>query len=148
MLNKLIENKFRIAIAVVIICLFAVIRAFENQLFYDPFLKYFENDFKNSPLPDYRGGKLFLGILLRYFLNSFLSVALIYVLFHDSEITRFSIFLYLFFLALLFVLFFCILYYFPEDNWLLFYIRRFLIQPIFILLFIPAFYYQQQYLKK
>jgi exosortase F-associated protein len=148
MLNKIIENKFKIAIAVLIICCFAVIRAFENQLFYDPFLKYFETDFKNSPLPNYNGFPLFLGILFRYVLNAFLSVALIYVLFLDKKITEFSALLYVFFMVVLLGLFFLVLIYFPEKNWLIFYIRRFLIQPIFVLLFIPAFYYQQQNLKK
>ncbi|MDX6181335.1 exosortase F system-associated protein [Flavobacterium sp. Fl-77] len=148
MLNKLLENKFRIAFAVLIICCFTVVRAFEKQLFYDPFLKYFEGDFKNLPVPDYNGFKLFLGILFRYLLNAFLSVALIEVLFRDKDITRFSIFLYLFFLVLLSVLFYLVLLFFPEKNWLLFYVRRFLIQPIFVLLFIPAFYYQQQDSKK
>lgn len=148
MLNKLIDNKSRIAIAIVIISCFTVIRAFENQLFYDPFLKYFENDFKNLPAPNYEGFRLFLSILFRYLLNSFLSVALIYVLFLDKDITKFSVFLYLVFFALLLVLFFLVLIYFPEKNWLLFYVRRFLIQPIFVLLFVPAFYYQQQNLKK
>jgi exosortase F-associated protein len=31
-----------------------------------------------------------------------------------------------------------------ENNFVLFYIRRFLIQPLFLLLFIPAFFYQKR----
>ncbi|KQB38453.1 Exosortase F-associated protein [Flavobacterium aquidurense] len=73
---------------------------------------------------------------------------LIYTLFRDREILKFSAVIYGFFLLILFGMFFIILNYFPDGNWLLFYVRRFIIQPIFVLLFIPAFYYQQQNLKK
>lgn len=148
MLNKIIEYKFKILIATIVVLCFAAIRAFENQLFYDPFLIYFDLDFKNLPYPQVDGFKLFLGLLFRYVLNTILSLMLIYALFRDLEILKFSTFLYVFFLGILFAMFFLILEYFPDGNWLLFYVRRFIIQPIFTLLFIPAFYYQQQKNKK
>ena len=148
MLNKIKENKVKIIIAIFIVLCFGLIRSFEKQLFYDPFLIYFDSDFKSIPFPQIDGFKLFCGLLSRYFLNTILSLILIYALFLDKEIFKFSIILYLFFLVLLFVFFFLILEYYPDGNWLLFYIRRFIIQPIFVLLFIPAFYYQQQNLKK
>ncbi|MBF4494047.1 exosortase F system-associated protein [Flavobacterium sp. JLP] len=148
MLNKLIEHKFKILIAISIVICFGLIRAFEIQLFYDPFLDYFENDYKTLPYPEVNMFKLFCGLFLRYFLNTILSLLLIYILFKDVEIFKFSVFLYLFFFVLLFGMFFIVLNYLPNDNWLLFYVRRFIIQPIFALLFIPAFYYQQQNFKK
>lgn len=148
MLNKLLQHKAKILITVIIVLCFGLIRAFENQLFYDPFLDYFESDFKNLPFPQVDSFKLFYGLFLRYFLNSILSLILIYVLFRDREILKFSTFLYVFFMVILFVLFFVILSYFTDGNWLLFYVRRFIIQPIFVLLFIPAFYYQMQNSKK
>jgi exosortase F-associated protein len=148
MLNNLMAHKFKILTVVLIILCFGAIRALESQLFYDPFLDYFETDFKNLPYPQVDIFKLFSGLFFRYFLNAVLSLALIYTLFKDTEIFKFSLFLYLFFLVLLFAMFFIILEYFPDGNWLLFYVRRFIIQPIFVLLFIPAFYYQQQNLKK
>lgn len=148
MLNKVAENKNKILITVLVVLCLGLIRTFENQLFYDPFLKYFDSDFKNLPLPEVDGPKLFSGLFLRYFLNTVLSLILIYALFRDTEILKFTSFLYVFFLVVLFILFFMILNYFPNGNWLLFYVRRFIIQPIFILLFIPAFYYQQLNFKK
>lgn len=147
MLNKIIEHKFKFLITIGVLLCFIAIRAFENQLFYDPFLTYFDSDFKSLPYPEVDGFKLFFGLFFRYFLNSVLSVILIYVLFQDLEILKFSTFLYVCFFGILFGLFFLILGYYSEGNWLLFYVRRFIIQPIFILLFIPAFYYQQQNLK-
>ncbi len=148
MLDNLKENKLQIFIAVIIIIGFALIRGFETQLFYDPFLNYFKNDFKDLPYPEFNGLKLFFGLLFRYFLNSFLSLLLIYILFQNRDILKFSLIVYVFFLLLLFGMFFIILAYFPDAGWLLFYVRRFIIQPILVLLFIPGFYYQLQNSKK
>lgn len=148
MLNKLLEHKIKILIAILVVFCFGVIRAFENKIFYDPFLVYFESDFNNLPFPEVNTFKLLCGLLLRYFLNTVLSLLLIYTLFQDVEILKFSTFLYAFFLIVLLGMFVVIIHYFQDWNWLLFYVRRFIIQPIFVLLFIPAFYYQQQNLKK
>ena len=148
MLNSLKENKLQILIAVVVIMCFALIRNFETKLFYDPFLKYFTDDFINLPFPKYDALKLFFGLLFRYFLNSVLSLLLIYGLFQDREIIKFSLFVYVFFLVVLLTMFFIILKFFPDASWLLFYVRRFIIQPILVLLFIPGFYYQLQKSKK
>jgi exosortase F-associated protein len=148
MLNKLLQHKGKILIAIFIIVCFGVIRAFESKLFYDPFLVYFESDFKDAPFPPIEPFKLFCGLLLRYLLNAVLSLILIYTLFQEIEILKFSAILYAFFLILLLGMFVIIINYFQDWNWLLFYVRRFIIQPIFVLLFIPAFYYQQQNLKK
>lgn len=148
MLSKLLQHKGKILTAIFIIVCFGVIRAFEGKLFYDPFLTYFESNFKEAPFPPIASFKLFCGLLLRYLLNAVLSLLLIYTLFQEIEILKFSIILYVFFLILLLGMFFVIINYFQDWNWLLFYVRRFIIQPIFVLLFIPAFYYQQQNLKK
>lgn len=148
MLDNLKENKLQIFIAVIVIMCFALIRSFETQLFYDPFLNYFEDDFTNLPFPEFDTLKLFLGLLFRYFLNSGLSLLLIYVLFQDRDIFKFSLFVYTFFLVLLLAMFFVIVQFFQDAGWLLFYVRRFIIQPILVLLFIPGFYYQLQKSKK
>ncbi len=148
MLNKIREHKVKILITVIIVLCLGTIRAFERQLFYDPFLQYFDSDFDSLPFPQVDFLKLFCGLFFRYFLNTILSLALIYGLFRDKEILKFSAFLYGFFMVLFFIMFFVILSCFPDGNWLLFYVRRFIIQPIFLLLFIPAFYYQQQNFKK
>ncbi|KAF2515950.1 exosortase F system-associated membrane protein [Flavobacterium foetidum] len=148
MLQKIRQNKVKIIIAIAVIFGFALIRGFENTLFYDPFLEFFKLDFKDKPFPEFDALPLFSGLLLRYTLNSGLSLILLYYLFLDKEILKFSLFLYLFFGLLLFGFFCAILYFFQDANWLLFYVRRFIIQPIFLLIFIPAFYYQLQYSKK
>ena len=148
MLDKLFQYRFKFLITILVVLCFGFIRAFEEQLFYDPFLVYFKSDFQNLPFPEIHNTRFFLSLLFRFVLNTLLSLVIIYALFLDAEIIRFSTFLYLFFLIVLFGLFFSILNFYPDGSWLLFYVRRFIIQPVFVLLFIPAFYYQQQSLKK
>lgn len=127
-------------------CAFGIvfIRLFEDQLFYDPFLQFFKQDFKNKTLPNFDGVKLFFGILFRYSLNSIFSLAILYILFKQIELVRFATKLYIVFFTVLVFTFFGLLYFSEQSDFLiLFYIRRFLIQPLFLILFIPAFYYQQ-----
>jgi exosortase F-associated protein len=144
MLNKILQNKVNIFISFILVCLLAVVRAFEGNLFYDPFLIYFEGDYMSLPLPEFNALLLFLGLLFRYVLNSILSVGIIYFLFKDKEMIKFASILYLLFFLILIVVFFFILYFYGnQNNLLLFYVRRFLIQPLFLILFIPAFYYQR-----
>ncbi len=148
MLNKLKHNKFKILTAVIVVICFAVIRMFERKLFYDPFVTYFSADFLSIPYPPVENLKLFFGLFSRYFLNSALSLLLIYALFRDRDILKVSLFMYIFFLVILLGAFFIILEFFPDGSWLLFYVRRFIIQPVLVLLFIPGFYYQLQNSKK
>ena len=145
MLQKLLNHKVRIALALLFILLLVLIRAYEDNLFYDPFLNYFKSDYYNLPLPEIDSFQLFLGLFFRYFLNTTLSLAIIYVLFKDIDAIKFASILYLLFFIILAIAFFFVLFYNGETNKMgLFYTRRFLIQPIFLLLFLPAFYYQKQ----
>ena len=148
MLNRFKEHRSKILVSIVIVLCFVVIRAFETSLFYDPFLQYFESDFSNARLPNVDVFKLFYNLLFRFALNTVLSLVLIYVLFKDLEILKFTTYLYLFFFLILFSMFFITILYFQDSSWVLFYVRRFIIQPLLVLLFIPAFYYQLQDLKK
>ena len=145
MRKQLLNHKLRIALAMMLVLLLVLIRTYEDRLFYDPFLNYFKTDYYNFPLPELNNIQLFFGLVLRYFLNSSLSLAIIYVLFKDIEAVKFASILYLIFFTLLILALFLVLSFFGETNKMtLFYIRRFLIQPIFLLLFLPAFYYQKQ----
>ena len=145
MRKQLLNHKLRIALAMMLVLLLVLIRTYEDRMFYDPFLNYFKTDYYNLPLPELNNIQLFFGLVLRYFLNSSLSLAIIYVLFKDFEAVKFASILYLIFFMLLILALFLVLSFFGETNKMtLFYIRRFLIQPIFLLLFLPAFYYQKQ----
>ncbi len=145
MLKKLLNNKRNVGIGVILIVILVAIRAFEDALFYDPFLNYFKDNYTALPLPIINPIKLFLSLGFRYYLNSMISLALLYLIFRDFKIVKFSTILYILFGSVLMISFFFVLLKFGEGNkMILFYIRRFIIQPIFLILFIPAFYYQEK----
>ena len=145
MLKKLFNHKVRIALAMLFVMALVLIRAYEDSLFYDPFLDYFKRDYYNLPIPEIDNLQLIFGLFFRYFLNTALSLAIIYVLFKDIDAVKFASVLYCIFFILLLAAFFFILLKNGDTNKMgLFYVRRFLIQPIFLLLFLPAFYYQKQ----
>lgn len=144
MLRKLLQNKKRFFLIGFALLGLILVRAFEDELFYDPFLTFFKSDYQNKSLPVYNSFLLFGNLLLRYFLNTFLSLVIIRFLFSDKKLMIFSSYLFLLFFIILIFVFFGLLHFSEEPDYLiLFYIRRFLIQPLFLVLFIPAFYYQQ-----
>lgn len=145
MLQQLLKNKGKIGWSLFLILLLILIRAFEETLFYDPFLNYFKDEYSQLPFPKINIFKLFFSLGIRFYLNSVISLLLLYVIFKDTQIVKFSALIYMILGSILMISFIFILNFFGEENKMtLFYIRRFLIQPIFILLFIPAFYYQKQ----
>ncbi len=145
MLQLILNNKKKISLSIVLILLLAMVRMFENQLFYDPFLKYYESEFAHLPFPKYNIIKLFFSIGMRFYVNTVLSLFLLYVVFNDTKIVKFSMLLYMVLGSILMISFVFVLVEFGEQSkWSLFYIRRFLIQPIFVILFIPGFYYQKK----
>ncbi len=148
MLNKYQKIIWEITWITALVILLALVRGFESQLFYDPFLDYFKKDFNSLALPYFDVDQLFLGLLFRYAINMILSLAILYVIFKEIEMIQFLSILYGFFFFLLIISFFIVLTYASEYKEILFYIRRFLIQPIFLILFIPAFYYQKKGNKK
>lgn len=130
---------------VILFALLAMIRFFENELFYDPYLSFFQNDYLYVDNPRREVFKLTAFTTLRYALNSIISLGILYVFFKDKNIVKFSAFVYVGAYILLLALF---LYFVmnprQEDYYLFFNIRRFLIQPIILLLLLPAFYYYKQ----
>ena len=145
MVKKLFNHKIRIALAILFVLLLVLIRAYEDSLVYDPFLDYFKGDYYNLPIPEIDNVRFLVGLLFRYFLNTVLSLSIIYVLFKDIDAVKFASVLYFVFFVILVGAFFFILLKSGEPNKMgLFYVRRFLIQPLFLLLFLPAFYYQKQ----
>ena len=148
MLKSLLQNKLRVCAAVIIIVLLAAVRAFEDALFYDPFLIYFKTDFTGMSVPHYDSVLLHLNLLFRFVLNSFLSLLLIFIIFKNFEQLKLASLLYVGFAIVLLSAFWVVVTYFPDSKMTLFYLRRFLIQPLLLLLFIPAFYFQQLSINK
>ncbi len=145
MLQHLLKNKTYLSFGIILLLALVAIRAFENQIFYDPFLDYFKGNFTNNHLPKVNVVKLFFSMGFRYYINSMISLGILYIVFRDTKITKFSIFLFSLFGMVLMISFFFVMIKFGEANKMtLFYIRRFIIQPILLMLFIPAFYYHKK----
>ncbi|MFK7750465.1 MAG: exosortase F system-associated protein [Kordia sp.] len=125
--------------------LLVLIRAFENELFYDPFLNFFKNDYLQAAIPDYEAWALFFNHVFRYVLNMVVSLVIIYIAFENIHVIKFSVGLYIVaFVILVSLYFYLIQHDLTEDYLLTFYVRRFLIQPLFVLILLPAFYYQRK----
>jgi exosortase F-associated protein len=138
--NKFFRYTLILGAFFLIIC----IRFFEDVLFYDPFLTFFKTDYQNKSLPNVDALKLISNLFLRYFANTLLSIAIIYLLFLNQMHVKVAFILYLILFVLLLAIFSYLLFVSKEPNYLvLFYVRRFLIQPMLLLLLIPAFYFQK-----
>jgi len=133
---------FRYILVVILFLLLVAIRGFEDVLFYDPYLTFFENDYLYIDSPRREVAKLVLNTTLRFALNTIVSLGIIYLVFNDKSILKFSSLIYLVAYVLLLIPF---LYFVinpkQEDYYLFFNVRRFLIQPLILILLFPAFYY-------
>lgn len=139
------KKRYKIVLISFLVILLAMVRYYENQLFYDPLLKFYEADYLNHAFPYFETGKMFFNVLLRYLLNSIISLGILYVTFFDKNILEFSIYLYSIFFVILFTIFVFLIFEIESKNFLaLFYVRRFLIHPIFVLILMPAFYYYRR----
>lgn len=138
------NNIAKYILLIILFGLLVLIRVFENSLFYDPYLTFFQNDYLYIDSPRREVFKLTLFTTLRYVLNTLISLSILFVVFKDKSIVKFSLLVYC--LAFI-VLIACYLYFVinpkQDDYYLFFNLRRFLIQPIILILLLPAFYYNK-----
>ena len=137
-------NYIKYALLIVLIGFLILIRVFENELFYDPYLVFFQNDYLYIDNPRREVFKLTLFTGLRYWLNSSISLGIIHIFFGDKNMTKFSAFVYIMaFVILVFIYLYFVINPRQEDYYMFFNVRRFLIQPIILLLLVPALYYHK-----
>ncbi len=135
----------KIVLLVFLAFLLVLIRLFEDSLFYDPLTHFFKIEHSSNTLPPFNSLQLLGNIVLRFLMNTLLSLLILWVVFRDSGIIKFSGLIYSALFVLLFASFCFLLFYSETDNFLpLFYVRRFLIQPLFLLILLPAFYFQKR----
>jgi exosortase F-associated protein len=136
------NNKTKYILLFLLFGLLVLIRVFENELFYDPYLTFFQNDYLYIDNPRREIFKLTSFTTLRYALNTIISLAILYVVFKDKSIVKFSILIYVVsFIVLIAIYLYFVINPRQEDYYLFFNMRRFLIQPIILLVLLPAFYY-------
>lgn len=120
------------------------VRVFVQPYFYDPLIEYFKADYLHNSIPEINLNFFFLNLFYRYFMNTIISLAILYVVFDNFKILKFSFKFYtIAFVALSVILFILLKFNLSNDYKLIFYVRRFLIHPIFLLVLLPAFYYQK-----
>ena len=138
-------NKYlKLAILVILFVPIFLIRAYAADLFYDPLIEYFKNDYLYSKLPTINILQLAIDMLFRYILHAILTITIIWLLFRRKEYVKFtSYFLILAFILLMTVFIILIKNNFENGYLLPFYIRRFLIHPLFLFILLPAFYFQK-----
>jgi len=139
-------NKYlKIVLLSLLLALLILVRAFQTNLFYDPLIVYFKNDYLYTNIQDIDEFKLLVNMSFRYVINSILSLGLIWVLFENKEYLLFVSYFLLIASIILFVVFWVLLKDNFESGYLLtFYVRRFIIHPLFLLILLPAFYYQKR----
>ena len=129
----------------VLFILLILVRAFENDLFYDPFIKYFENDYLYSEMPKVEVQKLFFDLFFRYCINGLISLTIIFILFKKKSYLQFASAFYGIAFVLLVSVFLILVHQEFVNGYLLpFYLRRFLIHPLFLLILLPIFFYQNR----
>lgn len=134
----------RIGLVSILIFLLILVRAFARQLFYDPFIEFFGNEYLKATFPEIDSTKLFLNLFFRYTLNTIISLGIIYIVFQKKQLIFFAVKFYVIaFVILSTVYWFQLNGEFSNGYLLAFYVRRMLIHPIFLLLLLPAFYYQK-----
>lgn len=139
------KKPFKYMIVALLLILLVLVRAFEDVLFYDPFINFFKGEYTKIEKPLFNGFILFANHFLRYLINTVISMAIIYIFFKDMSVIKVVTILYALFFVLLILAYFYFINYKLEDYYLItFYTRRFLIQPLFLFIFIPAFYYQKR----
>lgn len=135
----------KIVLIVLLFGTLALIRAYEDSLFYDPLLNFFKGNYSNHSLPKMDTFALQTGIALRFLMNTIISLAIIWLVFNDRGIIKLSTVLYSLLFVVFFLVFSFIIFNSEEvgNHMVLFYVRRFLIQPLFLLILLPAFYFQK-----
>jgi len=138
------KKTVQIVLIVLLFLMLIAVRAFVEPYFYDPLIEYFKVDYLHNSIPEISLGVFFLNIFYRYFLNTIISLAILYLVFNNYRALKFSFKFYaIAFFLLSITLFILLKYNLSNDYKLIFYVRRFLIHPIFLLVLLPAFYYQK-----
>ena len=138
------SKKIRYIVVFVLLILLVLIRLFENELFDDHLLGFFQYSYLEEGLPEVSFLEVYKVISLRFFFNAILSILILLLLFPQKNLLKFLLIFYGFgFVLLSFLFHYEWHHYVPGEYLFLFYVRRLLIQPIFLFILIPALVFHQ-----
>lgn len=114
-----------------------------QHYFYDPLTAFFHMaDYKTHELPAIHSGRFAFFLSLRYALNMFWSVLMVYFWFGKKDLVRLTLqIMGAAYLVLLPQVVFLSSWATPDQYAWLFYARRLLIHPLLILILLPAYMY-------
>ncbi|WP_439128293.1 exosortase F system-associated membrane protein [Polaribacter sp.] len=134
----------KIVLLLISFLLLFLVRGYATDLFYDPLIDYFKNDYLYTKIPKVDLWKLTIDMFFRYVINSLLTLSIIWLLFERKDYIKFTgFFLMTAFIFLIIIFTFLVKNQFENGYLLPFYIRRFIIHPLFLLILLPAFYFQK-----
>ncbi|MBU2526228.1 MAG: exosortase F system-associated protein [Bacteroidetes bacterium] len=137
-------NLLKFALTALLLAAIIGVRAYELQLFYDPFITHFKRANYLDFVPEIETQKMYFSLILRYLINSTLSIALLFVWFPNKSKLVFWILIFVLAGVMTATLFAVSIGFLPDFYTVFFYIRRLLIQPIWLLLLFPAAVFEAQ----
>jgi len=140
------KSYYKHIIAGFLMLLLILIRWYEKTYFDDGLIDFFHHDYLKHALPNVSIFNIFWIDSLRFWLNSIISIAIIFLYFKQTGLMKFLLIFYtIAYLITVIILLWSIDSYQTGQYLVLFYTRRFLIQPMLLLLLIPALWYQKKY---
>jgi len=136
--------KTKYILAFLLLFLLVLIRFIEKKIFDDGLIDFFHHQYLTGDLPEISFWRIMLIDSLRYWLNSIISIGIMYLFFSQKYLFRFLFSLYLFVFLVALAIYYYQLRNYSAGNYLgLFYVRRLLIQPLLLFVLIPALLYQK-----
>ncbi len=141
----MLPNKTTYYIVFFLLILLVVIRFIEKEVFDDGLIEFFHYNYLTEKLPEIPFMQIIIVDSLRFWTNSLISMAILYILFPQKDLLKFLLGLYGFVYVIALLLLIYQLYHYQAGNYIkLFYIRRVLIQPLLLFILIPGLLYQKQ----
>jgi len=122
--------------------LIVAVRYFELILFPEPLHDYFHGNFQHMPIPSSQAVTILAVTALRYFVNTVISLAILWFLYKKVRFLKAALWVYLFaFICLFSIMAVCLFIDGATVKMVLFYTRRFLIHPLLLFILVAGFYY-------
>lgn len=144
-MNKPIHISIRIILSVLFFGLLILVRFLGKKFMYDPLTPYFSHpDYSSNTFPEIDKVIYSFNLLIKYSINSLLSVGILYFLYQKREYITISLgaFAVLFPIAIGILLY--AVYSPPYNYTLILFARRILMHPVLLLILIPAFFFQKR----
>ena len=137
--------KFKYFGSGLLLLLLVLIRFYEKRFFNDGLIDFFQHDYLTRDLPHLSLWQIIVTDSLRYWLQSVISIGILYLYFSRKELIEFLSFVYvLVYITAVAVLVYLLNNYESGQYIALFYVRRVLIQPVLLFIMFPALLYQQK----